>query len=101
MSAHMKMRHIDRSKKPQAPKSRNIAWREVFKREITTYTERGLYLRGLRGREGMTQAQLAHRLGTGVSQHHISEMEHGKRNISPQMARRLAKVLKTDYRMLL
>jgi transcriptional regulator with XRE-family HTH domain len=58
-------------------------------------------LRGLRSREGLTQKQLAQKLGGGVSQHHISEMEHGKRGEHTQMARRLAKVLKTDYRMLL
>ncbi len=35
----------------------------------------------------------------GVSQTHISEMEHGKRPIGKEMARRLAKVLKVNYRV--
>ena len=44
-------------------------------------------LRGLRGREDLTQAELAARLG--VSQNAISEMENGKRPISTKMAKRL------------
>ena len=42
---------------------------------------------------------LAHLVG--VSQTHISEMEHGKRPIGKDMARRLAKVLKVNYRVFL
>ena len=37
----------------------------------------------------------------GVSQTHISEMEHGKRPIGKDMARRLAKALKVNYRVFL
>jgi plasmid maintenance system antidote protein VapI len=37
----------------------------------------------------------------GISQTHISEMEHGKRPIGKDMARRLAKVLRADYRVFL
>jgi len=56
-------------------------------------------LRGARKREGLTQKDLAALLG--VSQTHISEMEHGKRPIGKDMAKRLAKVLKADYRVFL
>ena len=46
-------------------------------------------LRGLRSREGITQAEMATRVG--VSQNAISEMESGKRPISVNMAKRLSK----------
>ncbi len=56
-------------------------------------------LRGARKREALTQKELARLVG--VSQTHISEMEHGKRTIGKEMARRLAKVLKVNYRVFL
>ena len=48
-------------------------------------------LRGLRYREGMTQAELARR--TGIPQRHISEMENSRRPIATQNARKLAEAL--------
>ena len=54
---------------------------------------------GARKRETLTQKELAHLVG--VSQTHISEMEHGKRPIGKDMARRLAKALKVNYRVFL
>ena len=56
-------------------------------------------LRAYRHREGLTQKRLAEL--TGISQHHISEMENGKRTIGKERARRLADVLHCDYRRLL
>ena len=38
---------------------------------------------------------------TGIPQRHISEMEHGKRPIGKERAKKLAKVLKVDYHILL
>jgi len=38
---------------------------------------------------------------TGIPRRHISEMEHGKRPIGKETARRLAKALKCDYRVFL
>ena len=52
-----------------------------------------------RNREGLTQIKLA-RL-TGISQHHITEMERGKRSISKNAARILSKALGADYQLLL
>ncbi|WP_353120192.1 helix-turn-helix transcriptional regulator [Nitratidesulfovibrio sp.] len=48
-------------------------------------------LRGLRYREGMTQAVLSRR--TGIPQRHISEMENHRRPIATQNARKLAEAL--------
>jgi transcriptional regulator with XRE-family HTH domain len=69
-------------------------WRSAF-----PHFDAGVALRGARKREGLTQRQLAELLG--ISQTHISEMEHGKRAIGKEMARRLAKVLQVDYRVFL
>jgi DNA-binding XRE family transcriptional regulator len=59
----------------------------------------GTVLCGYRHREGLTQVELAKQ--TGIPQRHISEMEHGKRTIGKEAARKLASVLHCDYRMLL
>ena len=56
-------------------------------------------LRGLRGREEITQAGLAARLG--VSQNVVSEMESGKRPISPKMAKRLGEEFDLPYKVFL
>lgn len=55
-------------------------------------------LRGLRHRENLTQKALADKIG--IRQHHLSEMENGKRPIGKEMAKKLAKVLRTDWKML-
>jgi len=59
----------------------------------------GTVLSGYRHREGLTQVEVS-RL-TDIPQRHISEMEHGKRSIGKEAARKLAKALHCDYRMLL
>jgi DNA-binding XRE family transcriptional regulator len=56
-------------------------------------------LRGLRGREDITQAELAARLG--VSQNVISEMESGKRPISQKMAKRIGEEFDLPYKVFL
>ncbi len=59
----------------------------------------GVYLKGLRYREELTQVQLSEI--TGIPRRHISEMESGKRTIGKANARKLADALKADYRLLL
>ena len=59
----------------------------------------GHALRGLRLREGLTQKKLADMVGAKPS--HISEMENNKRTIGKEMAKRLAKALRTDYKVFL
>jgi transcriptional regulator with XRE-family HTH domain len=56
-------------------------------------------LRGSRHKAEMTQNDLAEALG--ISQHHISEMENGKRPIGKLMAKRLAEIFKCNYRKFL
>jgi len=59
----------------------------------------GSAILGLRLREGLTQEQLARRLG--IKRTNLSEMENGKRPIGKNMAKRLAEVLKTNYKVFL
>jgi transcriptional regulator with XRE-family HTH domain len=61
--------------------------------------EGGPMLRSNRHSIEMTQKELANAIG--ISQHHISEMENGKRPIGKAMAKRLADVFKVNYRIFL
>ena len=102
MSVHTRTRHTKRasaSRKKTKARPTSTHWREVFKEELKKYGEAGLMLRGSRYKASMTQKELAEALG--ISQNHISEMEHGKRPIGKVMALRLAKFFKTDYRKFL
>jgi len=103
MSAHTKVHRtrIARNKKVARKKvvERSIPWKTSFKDLIDKYSEGGLALKGNRSKEEVTQKELATALG--ISQHHISEMENGKRPIGKEMAKRLAEYFKTDYRVFL
>lgn len=77
-----------------AEESSSTPWREIFPKFAPSVA-----LRGARKKEGLTQKALADILG--ISQVHISQMEHDKRPIGKKMAHRLAKILKVDYRALL
>jgi DNA-binding XRE family transcriptional regulator len=59
----------------------------------------GVYLRGIRLREDLTQDALAEL--TGISRSNISAMEHGKRPIGKETAKKLAAALNCDYRRFL
>jgi DNA-binding XRE family transcriptional regulator len=59
----------------------------------------GVYLRGIRLREELTQEALAKL--TGISRSNISAMEHGKRPIGKETAKKLATALNCDYRRFL
>jgi len=78
--------------------SDSIAWRDAFP-EFTDEELPGAALAGARAKEGLTQQQLSDL--TGIPQRHISEMENGKRQIGKERAKKLAKVLKVNYRIFL
>ncbi len=103
MLEHTKKRHIRVGRKkavgPKKKAEKSIPWRKVAKVNIEKYTEAGLALRGARFKEEMTQQELADAIG--ILAHHISEMEHGKRTIGKEMARRLAEVLDVNYKVFL
>ena len=72
---------------------------DVFKDLDAKYTRPGVAIRGARGKEEMTQIELAHRLK--ITQGDLSKMEHGKRPIGKKMAKRLSRILNIDYRIFL
>jgi transcriptional regulator with XRE-family HTH domain len=74
-------------------------WREVFDDLRPDDAIPAAILRGSRVKEGLTQAQLSEM--TGIPRRHISEMEHGKRPIGKETARKLAQTLECDYRVFL
>jgi len=82
------------SKRAIAEEPESVPWEEVY-----PDFNGSVALRGARKREALTQKDLAHLVG--VNQTHISEMEHGKRPIGKDMAKRLAKALKVNYRVFL
>ena len=69
-------------------------------RDIKASMTPGKTLRAYRTRESLTQAALGERIG-GVPRQHISGMERGDRPIGREMAKKLAEVLRFDYRLLL
>jgi DNA-binding XRE family transcriptional regulator len=67
--------------------------------EIFPGAHPGMILRGLRGRDAMTQKELAEKLAVAPTR--VSEMESGNRSISVKMAKRLAEIFETSYKMFL
>jgi DNA-binding XRE family transcriptional regulator len=59
----------------------------------------GFALKGLRVKEDLTQAELAMRLG--LKQHHVSDMEKGKRPISAKLAKRIEEEFGVTYKAFL
>ena len=72
---------------------------EAKQRNSGNYQTPGYYLKLYRHRAGLTQARLARK--SGMLQHHVSEMEHGRRPIGKALARKIATILNCDYRRLL
>jgi DNA-binding XRE family transcriptional regulator len=67
--------------------------------EVFPDTKPGDMIKGLRGREGITQKEMADKLG--IRQHHISEMEKGTRPITLEMAKRIGKTFNISYKVFL
>ena len=76
----------------------SIEWNELAKDRIAKYKKSGLALRGARYREGLSQKELAKR--SEISQENISRMENGQRVIGEKVAKKLAKILQIDVRVL-
>ena len=76
-----------------------VSLEDFFTSHFPGESKPSVCLRGARNREELTQRQLAEM--TGIPQRHISEMENGKRPIGKETARKLAEVLKVDYRVFL
>lgn len=74
-------------------------WDKIAADRIAKYKKAGLVLRGARYREGISQKELARRCH--ISQDNLSKIENGKRTVGEKVAKRLAKALHFDYRLLL
>lgn len=99
MRAHMRKHHIEKETNIRSNDVNLIGWQSAFGDLIEKFSESGAALRGYRLREGWTQIQLAEKID--VNQANLSKMEHGKRPIGKQIAKRLATIFKTDYRIFL
>lgn len=78
---------------------KGISVADYYKQSYGDFPRWAVLLSGLRNREGLTQTELGKMIG--VAQYHISRMEHGKRAIGKAMAKKLAALFKTDYRIFL
>lgn len=76
-----------------------VSLEDFFTSHFPGESKPAVSLRGARGKEELTQRQLAEM--TGIPQRHISEMENGKRPIGKETAKKLAKALNVDYRVFL
>lgn len=76
-----------------------VSIEELIAEDVANYTKPGLALSGARHKAGLTQIELANKLG--IRQENLSKMENGKRTISISMAKQLSKILKVDYRIFL
>lgn len=100
MWGHTRRHHTRNNESREVTKKDNRSnWRELFKDELKSHSEQGLYLKGLRIRDGYTQAELGKLIN--VSQNNISAMEHGTRPIGKEIAMRLAKVFQVRYQRFL
>jgi DNA-binding XRE family transcriptional regulator len=68
-------------------------------KEVFPDAHPGLFIRGLRNRDELTQQRLADMLGT--TQAGVAEMESGKVPITNRMAQKLGKIFDTPYQMFL
>lgn len=103
MLGHTKKHHTNKdafSKEKKSQKSdAPINWKEAAKEVFGDIPNNALNLRGLRNREGLTQAQLGQVIG--IEQANISKMELGKRQIGVKIAKKLEKHFNIDYRLFL
>jgi DNA-binding XRE family transcriptional regulator len=99
MQAHTRKHHIEKEVVADKKSDVMVDWRSAFTDLIDKFSEAGATLRGLRMREGLTQNELAQKVG--IAQANISKMEHGKRLIGKAMAKKFASFFDTDYRIFL
>ena len=101
MRAHTRKLHTEKSVIVNESHKKNdfVDWRTPFGDLIEKFSEAGAALKGFRLREGWTQAEVADKIG--IDQPNLSKMENGKRVIGEKVARKLAKALNIDYRLLI
>ena len=82
-----------------ANKKEYFSVEETFADLINAYGKPGALLQGLRAKEGLTQVIFAKAIK--VSQANLSAMENGRRPIGKDIAQRIGKKFKIDYRIFL
>ena len=78
---------------------RNVDSSDVLKDIYKEIPKGAVLLRGARNKEGLSQNDLAKK--TGIPSYNISKMENGQRTIGEDIAKKLGKSLKIDYRILM
>lgn len=99
MRAHTRKHHIKKEELKIRDEEKSISSDDFYKQAYGDFPKCAVYLAGLRYRENLTQKQLGEMID--VKQSNISQMERGLRSIGKNIAKRLAKVFKTDYRIFL
>lgn len=100
MQAHTRKHHIDTQLKSEYEEIETpMSIDEFVNKCFGDLPQWAVALRGLRHRECLTQIELGKKLG--IEQTNISKMEHGKRPIGKILAKRIAKLFHTDYRIFL
>ena len=99
MQVRTRKHHTEKEISMISKETNLIGWQSAFGDLIEKFSEAGAALRGFRLREGWTQTQLANKID--MNQANLSKMEHGKRPIGKKIAKRLASIFKTDYRIFL
>lgn len=92
-------KYATEDERPKKIETRSVPANVIFEKLIKRYTKAGALLKGLRGRENLTQAVFAKKIN--VTQANLSKMENGKRPIGKIIAKRIEKVFGTDYRYFL
>jgi len=98
MQAHTR-KHLTKQESQLREEEGSISAEEYLKKSYGDFPRWAISLAGLRYRENLTQKQLGEMIG--VKQSNISLMERGVRPIGKDIAKRLAKVFDTDYRIFL
>ena len=83
----------------ETPDTKTYGIDEVFSELEAESSRAGVLLKGLRLREGLTQKDMADKLG--VQQSNLSKMESGKRSIGKALAKRIANAFNVNFRYFL
>ena len=88
---------IDRAYHPVF--SKDIRWSDVYKENFKNRPEWAVCLRAARYKNSLSQKELSEKSSIPITT--ISKYENGERKISAIQAKKLAKTLKTDYKVFL
>ena len=78
---------------------KSVPWRDVLGGFINETSQQAVVLRASRRKKNISQKQLAKILK--INQSFISKIESGTKNIDKTLAKKLAKIFDTDYRIFL